>query len=79
MAIEAALDSRGFIAQRSTFADGALLDAFFRMRVVNEAMDKDAGRVNRVGIELAGLDDDFGFGNGDLAAGGDHGVEIARH
>jgi hypothetical protein len=41
-------------------------------------MHEDSRRVNLVGIELAGLDDDLRFGDGDLAAGGRDWVEVAR-
>ena len=44
---------------------------------MHEALDKDARGVDLVGVELAGLDDDLGFGDGDLAAGGGEGVEVA--
>jgi len=30
---------------------------------VDEALDVDAGRVDLVGVELAGRDDDLGFGD----------------
>ena len=45
---------------------------------MDEALDEDAGGVNLVGVELAGLDDDLGFGDGDAAAGGGVGIEVAR-
>src|SRR5271157_362795 len=48
------------------------------MRVVDQAVDEDARRVNFVGIELAGLDNNLRFRDGDFAAGGGDGVEVAR-
>ncbi len=50
---------------------------FSGLRMVDEAVDEDAGGVDLVGVELAGLDDDLGFGDGDLAAGGRVGIEVA--
>ena len=54
------------------------LDALLRLRIVDEALNEDAGRVNLVGVEFAGLDDDLGLCDGDAAAGGDVGIEVAR-
>ena len=62
----------------SGLSGGDFFDAFFGVRIVDEAMDEDAGGVDFVGVEVAGLDDDLGFGDGDLAAGGGEGVEVAR-
>ena len=36
-----------------------------------------AGRVDGIGIEFAGLDDDLGLGDGDATAGGRYGIEVA--
>ena len=50
---------------------------FSRVGIVDDAVDEDAGGVDLVGVEFAGLDDDLGFGDGDLAAGGGVGIEVA--
>src|SRR6185437_3346858 len=41
-------------------------------------MNEDPGRMDIVRVEFARLDDDFGFGDGELTAGGGVGVEVAR-
>ena len=43
-----------------------------------DPVDEDAGRVNLVGIEFAGLDEVLDFRDGDLAAGSSVGIEVAR-
>ena len=48
------------------------------MRVVDEAVDVDAGSVDVVGVEFAGGRRFLDFGDGDLAAGGGERVEVAR-
>src|ERR1700678_4467653 len=45
---------------------------------MHQAMHKNSRRVNFIGVELAWFDDDFRFGNCDLAATGGIGVEVAR-
>src|SRR6185437_10595309 len=71
-----------FLGHRLLLPDGAAncspFNALLGVRIVDEALDEDAGCVNLVGVELAGLDDDLGLGDRDAAAGGDVGVEVAR-
>src|SRR5581483_2074176 len=57
---------------------GPLLDPLFRMRIVHEPVNKDAWRMNLIGIEFAWFYDDLRFGNRDLAAGGGRRIEVAR-
>ena len=61
-----------FLSRRDFF------DAFFGVGIVDDAVDEDAGGVDLVGVHLTGLDDDLGFGDGDLATGGRVGIEVAR-
>ena len=57
---------------------GAELDALFVARALDDAVDEDARRVDLVGIQLADLDELLDFGHADLAASGDHRVEVPR-
>ena len=56
---------------------GAAFDALLAVFPEDEALDVDSGGGDVVGVELAGLDDLFDFGDGDFAGGGHHGVEVA--
>ena len=57
---------------------GAKLDPFLVARSLNGAVNKDTRRVDLVGIQLADLDELLDFGHADLAAAGDHRVEVSR-
>src|SRR5690242_20383800 len=70
-------DSRSQIASGLWGAEGAAFDAFFVVRADDEALHVDAGGDDGVGVEGAGLDEFFDFGDGDAGGGGHHGVEIA--
>src|SRR3974390_3139894 len=48
------------------------------MRIVHDALHKDTGSVNLVGIEFAGFDQNFDLRNRDASAGGRVGIEVAR-
>src|SRR5207248_6114967 len=54
----------------------AKLDAFFVAGALDDTVDEDARRVDPVWIKLADLDELLDFGNADLAATGDHRVEV---
>src|SRR6185436_10870244 len=69
-------DRRILLAGRP--GEGAELDALLELRALDDAVDVDARRVDLVGIELAHLDQLLDLGHRDLAAGGDHRVEVAR-
>src|SRR5262252_343861 len=59
-------------------ADGPLLDRFLEARSGDDALHVDAGRVDAVGLELAGLDQGLDLGDGDASRGRHHRVEVAR-
>ncbi len=58
--------------------DGALFDGFFELLPQQHTIDVDAGQVNLVRIELAGLNHFFDLGDRDPAGFGAGFVEIAR-
>src|SRR6185437_8491407 len=58
--------------------DGAEFDALLVFRPFDDPVDVNAGRMDRVRIELADLDELLDLGDGDLAAGRDHRIEVAR-
>ena len=58
--------------------DGAELDALLVVHALDDAVNVNAGGVNVIGFELAHFDQLFHFGDANLAAGRDHGIEIAR-
>src|ERR1700730_3904549 len=60
------------------FPDRALLDALLEIRAVHDALDEDAGRVDLVGVDLAGLDEILDLGDGDARRGRQARVEVAR-
>src|SRR5579872_1177563 len=62
----------------AALAHGALLDALFIGVVMDNALHKDAGRVNLVGVDLTCRDEVLDFGDRDAAGGRHHRVEIAR-
>src|SRR4051812_25448154 len=51
-------------------AHGALLDRFFEARAGDDALDVDAGGVDAVGVEVAGLHQLLDLRDGDAAGGG---------
>ena len=55
---------------------GPELDPLFVARALDDAVDEDTRRVDLVGIELADLDELLDLGHADLAASGDHRVEV---
>src|SRR5450759_2111543 len=61
-----------------TFAHGALLDVFDRVRHVDDAFDVNARRDDVVGIEIARLHQVLDLGDRHLAGGRHHRIEIAR-
>src|SRR2546430_383773 len=71
-----------FANRRVLLADGpgngAELDALLVALALDDAIDVDSRRMDPVGIELAHLDQLLHFRHGEIAAGGDHGVEVAR-
>ena len=60
------------------FAGGSLLDVFFRVGHPDDALHENAGRVDLVRIDLAGVEQMFDLGNRDLRCSRHHRVEIAR-
>src|SRR3954451_22584163 len=60
------------------FPDCALLDALLEVHAVHDALHEDAGRVDVVGIDLAGLDEVLDLGDGDAGRGRHDWVEVAR-
>src|SRR6202030_1292289 len=58
--------------------DSALLDALLVRRAAHDAFDKNAGRVDVVGVDDAGLDEMLDLCNGDLRCRRHHRVEVAR-
>src|SRR6185503_14424126 len=57
---------------------GALLDALLVGRVVHDALHEDAGGVNVVRVDLAGLDQVLDLGDRNLAGSRHDRVEVAR-
>jgi len=57
---------------------GSFFNPFFRIRVVDEPMNKDARCMNLVWIEFARFDHDLRFSHRDLAACGRVGIEVTR-
>jgi hypothetical protein len=57
---------------------GAELDALLVIRALDDAVDIDARRVDVIRRELPHLDELLDLGDADLAAGGDHRVEVPR-
>src|SRR6266568_8163018 len=47
------------------------------MRTLENGVHENAGRMNLVGIELAGLDEFFDFGDDVVGGGSHHGIEVA--
>ncbi|KCB34590.1 coenzyme A transferase [Bordetella hinzii CA90 BAL1384] len=59
-------------------AGGALFDALFGIGVEHDPMHIDAGQMDLVGIQAAGVDDLLDLDHRDLAGHGHIGIEIAR-
>src|SRR6266851_41512 len=60
------------------FPNRALLDALLEIRAVHDALDEDPGRVNLVGVDLAGLDQVLDLGDGDARRRRHDRIEITR-
>src|SRR6185437_927538 len=60
------------------FPDSALLDPLLEIRAVHDTLDEDAGRVDAVGIDRAGLDEVLDLRDGDARRRRHHRVEVAR-
>src|ERR1700732_3936524 len=65
-------------ASIAPLSDSALLDALLVRRAAHDAFDKNAGRVDVVGVDDAGLDEMLDLCNGDLRGRRHHRVEVAR-
>src|SRR6267378_5049934 len=72
------MQSRAMAAPRSYLPRGTALDALFVFGSLENRVDKNAGSVNLVWVELAEVDEFFDFGNDVIGGGGHHGIEIAR-
>src|SRR5690606_26375340 len=71
------LSMAGSRSSGDALAHGALLDALFVARALDDPLHEDARRMDVIGIELAGLDELLHFRNRDLARGRHHRIEIA--
>src|ERR1051325_4805059 len=63
---------------RLQLPNGAPFDALVVVRALEDVRDEDAGRDDRIRIQLTWLDDLFHLREGDLAGGGHHRVEVPR-
>src|SRR5262249_20696950 len=72
------LDLLAYAGGGGTFAYGALLDVLLGVGDVNDALHKHARGNDVVRVDLAGLEQVLDLGNGDLAGGRHHRVEVAR-
>ena len=70
--------NRRIFFRRGAARNGSKLDAFFVFRTLNDTVDKNAGRVNLIGIEFTDFEQLFDFGHGYFSAGRNHRIEIAR-
>src|SRR6185312_10840072 len=61
-----------------TRADVAELDTLLGGADLDNALDEDAGRMDVVGIELAGGNEMLDLGDGDFRGGGHHRIEVPR-
>src|SRR5713226_729007 len=56
----------------------APLDALLIFRPLENSVNKNAGRMHLVGVELAEFNQFFDFGDHVVRSGGHHGIEVAR-
>src|SRR5208283_593192 len=68
----------GFSSSSDALAGGALFDRFCDVRRMDDAMDENAWRMNRVGIDFPGFDEMLDLRHGDLAGCRHHRIEVAR-
>src|SRR6266446_940745 len=59
-------------------ADGSALDTLFVILALQDGVDKDAGSMNLVRVQLAKSGEVFYFGDDVIGGGGPHGIEVAR-
>ncbi len=60
------------------FSRGAFFDTLRIILALEDGVHEDAGSMNLVGIELAGFDEMFDFGDYKIGGGGHHGIKVAR-
>src|SRR5882724_3826061 len=62
----------------SLLASGAALDALFIFRTLENSVNKNAGSVNLIWVELAEPHEFFNFGDDVIRGRGHHGIKVAR-